>query len=45
MTREETALKLRHKHYNFEDDNNGSPKIIFIILAISVLVIFITFFA
>jgi len=45
MTREENALKIRHNHYNFEDPKSGSSKAIFIIAAISVLVVFITFFA
>jgi len=43
MTREENALKIRHNHYNFEDPKSGSAKAIFIIVAISAIVIFITF--
>jgi len=45
MTREENALKIRHHHYNFEDPKSGASKAIFIVVAISVLVIFVTFFA
>jgi len=45
MTREENALKIRHNHYNFEDPKTGASKAIFIIVAISALVIFVTFFA
>ncbi len=45
MTREENALKLRHKHYNFKDDNNGSSKIIFIVLAVCVLGAFFALFS
>ncbi len=45
MTREETSLKLRHNHYNFEDDNSGSSKTVFIVLAISALVVFFTLFS
>ena len=44
MTREENALKLRHKHYNFKDSNNGSTKVIFIIGTISILFILLTLF-
>jgi len=45
MTREENALKIRHNHYNFEDTKSGPSKVIFIVVAISVLVIFVTFFS
>jgi len=45
MTREENALKIRHNHYNFEDPKSGSSKLIFIVVAISALVILVTFFA
>jgi len=44
MTREENALKIRHNPYNFEDSKSGSSKVIFIIVTISVLVIFVNFF-
>jgi len=45
MTREENALKIRHNHYNFEDPKTGPSKAIIILVAISVLVVFVTFFA
>ena len=45
MTREENALKIRHNHYNFEDPKSGSSKVIFIVVALSALAIFITYFS
>jgi len=45
MTPEENALKIRHNHYNFEDPKSGSSKTIFFVIAICVLVVFVTFFA
>ncbi len=44
MTREENALKVRLNHSNFEDPKSGSSKAIFIMVDISALVIFVTFY-